>query len=214
MAETGRPRDPVWEYFSRHPIGEYFYGKCLVCEQHVAGKPHLLLKHLPVCVNQPQEVRSWATKLWEEWRVSNRKQKADSPKSQSPDSNGKQARFTVSSFPRVGIVEQIRLEGQIMRFFAACNIPFSVVQHPEFVNLMQLLRGPTFQPPERPRLSAELLLELYMVLQKEYYNDIRDGVGTLSLDGWSARSLILCSGWGSSVSKNTVFFSGGADCMA
>lgn len=50
---------------------------------------------------------------------------------------------------------------------------------------MQLLRGKTFRPPDRHRLSSDLLPELHTQLLKQYHESIKDCVGTLSVDGWS-----------------------------
>ena len=115
----GGPRDPVWEYYNRHPIGKYHYGKCLVCGTHVAGKPHLLLLRLPVCINQPAEVRSWARKNWDELTQNNRRKNVKQKPTTSTDTKDKQARLMVESFPSVTNGEQVRLLTHIMRFLAA-----------------------------------------------------------------------------------------------
>ena len=154
MSEGGRPRDPVWDYYSRHPIGKYHYGVCLTCTVQVAGKPHLLIKHLTTCLSQPAEVRQWAEKGWRDWREQTKRKSNPSAKPLPPPATSpipsdvassppKQSRFTVASFPRVSIVEQVHLENQIMRFVIRVpSVMFSCETEPCYQPLVTFLSVP------------------------------------------------------------------------
>ena len=180
------------------------------------GKPHLLLKHLPVCYNQPAEVRAWAQKGFDEWRNS-KKRPASSPapnsgsakasgtasgSSQSSGAAPKQSSFAIQAFPRVSINEQVKLEQHVMRFFAACNVSFQSVEHPEFVAMVKAMRGTSYNPPTRKRLSSDLLPELFVSLQKAYFDEVRGACGTLSIDGWTDAKSDCLVGIGLSVHGN------------
>ena len=57
--------------------------------------------------------------------------------------------------------EREEFEMQVMRFVASANLPFTVVENPEFQKLCDLLRGSHCPLPTRKKLSTELLPGLY-----------------------------------------------------
>lgn len=89
-----------------------------------------------------------------------------------------------------------------MRFFAACNVSFQAVENPEFVAMVQAMRGTCFNPPTRKRLSSDLLPELFVSLQKTYFDEVRGSCGTLSVDGWTDAKSDCLVGIGLSVHGN------------
>ena len=62
--------------------------------------------------------------------------------------------------------EKAAIDLQIARFVCATNSPFTIVEHPEFMMLMAMLR-PGYHPPNRHDVGNELLDELYNSMQSE-----------------------------------------------
>ena len=56
--------------------------------------------------------------------------------------------------------EKTAIDLQIARFVCATNSSFSIVEHPEFLKLITMLR-PGYQPPSRHKISNGLFDDLY-----------------------------------------------------
>jgi hypothetical protein len=76
------------------------------------------------------------------------------------------------------------LEEKVAKFFYGCNIPFNVVEHPLFKDLVQSLR-PGFTPPTRKKLGDQLLNKVHSNLQENMHESLKDKTVTLVEDGWS-----------------------------
>ena len=76
------------------------------------------------------------------------------------------------------------LDLQLARFVYSTNIPFSVVEHPEFKKLMTMLR-PGYRPPTRYDVSGKLLDNVQADLMSQCTEELLDQTVSMSLDGWS-----------------------------
>ena len=72
----------------------------------------------------------------------------------------------------------------VAKFFYGCNIPFSVVEHPLFKELLQHLR-PGYQLPTIKSLADKLLNEVHDTLKTKMKGDLEGKTVTLVEDGWS-----------------------------
>ena len=64
------------------------------------------------------------------------------------------------------------------------NSPFSIVEHPEFLKLITMLR-PGYQAPSRHKISDGLLDDLYVSMQSDCKERLADQTVSMMLDGWS-----------------------------
>ena len=77
-----------------------------------------------------------------------------------------------------------QLDEQTARTFYACNIPFNVVNHPQFVRMIEMLR-PGYHPPSRFDLAGSLLDKVHNKLTDEMKAEVKGKSVTLITDGWS-----------------------------
>ena len=80
--------------------------------------------------------------------------------------------------------EKPAIDLQIARFVCASNLPFSIVEHPEFFKLITMLR-PGYQSPSRHKISDGLLNYLYFSMQSDCKERLADQTVFMMLDGWS-----------------------------
>ena len=80
--------------------------------------------------------------------------------------------------------EKISIDEQIARMVFATNSAFRVVEHPEFVKLVEILR-PGYKPPSRFAVSDKLLNEVHEKEMNICSETLRGKTVCMSLDGWS-----------------------------
>ena len=59
-----------------------------------------------------------------------------------------------------------KIDSKIAEFIYACNLPFSMVEHPLFLNLIENLR-PGYKPPTRQTIGSSLLDNTHKKLQDD-----------------------------------------------
>ena len=87
---------------------------------------------------------------------------------------------------------QQQIATQICRMVAATNSPFSLLNHPEFHRLMQLMR-PGIRLPSCKDVGGKLLDEVYETTVEKAKTFCKGQYGCLSVDGWSmtTRDLLI-----------------------
>ena len=80
--------------------------------------------------------------------------------------------------------EKAAIDLQIARFVCATNSPFSIVEHPEFLKLITMLR-PGYHAPSRHKISDGLLDDSYVSMQSDCKERLADQTVSMMLDGWS-----------------------------
>ncbi|KAJ8039259.1 hypothetical protein HOLleu_16915 [Holothuria leucospilota] len=80
--------------------------------------------------------------------------------------------------------DTVTLDEKVAKFFYACNIPFSCVEHPTFQDLITSLR-PGYQPPTRKAIGGTLLDSVSEKLQDDMRKNLDGKEATLVEDGWS-----------------------------
>jgi len=91
--------------------------------------------------------------------------------------------------------EKDELDLAVGKFFYSSNISFNSAESKQFKNMIQKLR-PGYSPPNRHKLSGELLDKVYSNLTSNARSILNGQRVTLSLDGWSNianQSLIVSS---------------------
>ena len=76
------------------------------------------------------------------------------------------------------------IDNKLARFFLGCNIPFNVVEHPLFNDLLQALR-PGYKPPTRKALADRHLDNVAEQVTCDVKKKLDGKVVTLVEDGWS-----------------------------
>lgn len=76
------------------------------------------------------------------------------------------------------------LDVQVARFIYATNTAFRAVEHGKFIKLINMLR-PGYVPPNRHRISNELLNQVYDSLTSSIKKELEGKTVCMALDGWS-----------------------------
>ena len=77
-----------------------------------------------------------------------------------------------------------QLDLQVARFIYATNSAFTIVEHPEFIKLLQMVR-PGYNPPNRHDVGGKLLDHVHSSLLEECRDTLKDQTVAMALDGWS-----------------------------
>lgn len=149
----GRKESHVWDHYFKEPLGSGHYtARCYYCNQNWSrGKPEILKSHLALyCKEVPLSTKTEYMEMMATGTTStNRKQKSDSDSS---------AELTVD--------RKDKIDQALIRFFICCEIPFSTVGHPYFIDFVQSLCF-AYNPPKRTALSTTFLnKEITIVLNK------------------------------------------------
>lgn len=81
--------------------------------------------------------------------------------------------------------EQTIIDRKIAAFFYSANIPFSVVESPQFIDMIASLR-PGYSLPNRKQLGGTLLNEASEKIEQKMKNEMDGASITLLQDGWSS----------------------------
>jgi hypothetical protein len=74
---------------------------------------------------------------------------------------------------------------EIAKLFYACNLPFSIADHDQFVKVVKMLR-PGYVPPSRKAVAGPLLDAVTEQLSEQMRADLQGcDNATLVQDGWS-----------------------------
>jgi hypothetical protein len=76
------------------------------------------------------------------------------------------------------------LEKQVGRFVFATNSPFKVVEHPEFLKMMNMVR-PSIKLPKRQTVGGRILDAVYVEEWKAFTSSLDGKYCTMAMDGWS-----------------------------
>jgi BED zinc finger len=153
-AKRGQPESHIWDHFTKASIGSGHYSaKCNYCAASWnRGRPEALKSHLALfCKEVPINIKGEYMELLATGNTSaNRKQKESSNDSSA----------------EMDIDKKDKIDQALIRFFICCGIPFSIVDHPYFVDFVQSLCF-GYNPPKRTALSTTILnKEISVVLTK------------------------------------------------
>jgi len=184
MSAAGRKRDPVWSCFHQLPAGGIkglgCRAKCKDCGTELQGLVARMKAHRAKCAGQSDEATASGLSL----EAAENSTVAIGPQQAVSDSDDNSAMPSTSSTIDVGTtaathpggridvpVKTVRLDNfvtktsksekevfdtQIAKFIYATNSSFRIVEHPDFVRLIELLH-PGYSPPSRLDISGRLL---------------------------------------------------------
>lgn len=73
---------------------------------------------------------------------------------------------------------------EVARLFYACNLPFSMAEHPQFIKVVSMLR-PGYKPPSRKLIGGKLLDAVHDQVTEDMKVILDGKTATLVEDGWS-----------------------------
>ena len=175
MNKGGRPKDPIWQHFTEIQKEKQNVAKCNECGYVLAGKPNRMKGHFEKCKRDHGNAS--------DAKVPQKRNRSESPPSK---------RLAVSDSllqPQINVIKTSsdkkgELDLQIAKFFYACNIPFNVAEHTEFLKTIKLLR-PGYSPPNRKTISGDLLDKVSEEMHGKMKKELDGKTATLVQDGWS-----------------------------
>lgn len=156
----------------------YFIFRCKSCGNKQGPKANRLKQHHEKCSKEPVTITEPTP--------------VKRPREESPPPAKRQAfDHTVTIQPQVdghfiktNKERKDQLDEEMAKFFYACNIPFAVAEHPQFVNMIEKLR-PGYTPPNRKAIGGYLLDQVHDQQQQQMKREISGKDATLIQDGWS-----------------------------
>lgn len=163
----GRPQDPVWAHFIQTPLATagHFAAECLYCEKKwPRGRPQELQVHLAKdCIDVDDDTRRIFVRnilrLYgndDDIEENNKHQRLD--QLNITDFWDKEYNEELSK-PRQDSIDQ-----SLTKAFVCCGIPFSVVEHPFFVEMFKKA-CPGYILPSRDKLSGIMLSHMAVKIE-------------------------------------------------
>lgn len=202
MYKGGRPTDPIWDQYHRVTQGNKVSAQCRRCNHILTGKVARMKTHHAKClakpdqasVTQPTPDQRSSTPLLTTipehtsepvTRPQPQKRPASSPPPAGPPPKRQQTcldghvLFTTDS-------TKSSLDEKVAEMVYGCNLPFAIVEHPLFKDLVSALR-PGYKPPTRKQLGSTLLDQVHNKHQSRMQNQLKDKIVTMQQDGWSTQ---------------------------
>ena len=199
IAKGGKPKDPIWDMYIITQEDGKTVTKCMDCNAKVSAKSDRLKAHRSKCpkaksdrkddVHVVSETPSAATSRADPSSASSSHASPSNTMDDQPAAKKAKLRtidmdqFVVKTTASM----KSQLDEQIARAFFACNIPFNVIDQPEFVKMIQMLR-PGYSPPNRKAIGGVLLDRVHEKTEKlkeQMTEQIQGKEVTLMQDGWS-----------------------------
>jgi hypothetical protein len=186
-SSVGRLQSSVWNHFYKKEIvgsRGHFQATCHYCEKKwTRGKPDILEDHLASeCIYCSNEVRNEYLEVVASRKVENSKKKTS-----------KKIKIDTKQSPLSDFLESTKLtdarrdsiNAALGRFFVTCSIPFSVADHPFFIEFCKQLR-PAYDPPCRTTISTNILHSEAATITLQIQRELQAEENiTIALDGWT-----------------------------
>ena len=155
---TGRPRKEVWEHFTKgvEKSKGHYHTVCNWCKtEWNRGVPSEMEAHLAShCPSCPPDIRREYME-----KIANRKEftSTEYPSQKKQKANITQAPLS-KFYESTELTEQRtnEINRYLLIAFVCCNIPYSIIESPFFVEALKHLR-PGYNPPSREFFSGRLL---------------------------------------------------------
>ena len=168
-SKGGRPQDPVWTHFIQTPLATagHFAAECLYCgKKWPRGRPQDLQVHLAKdCLNVDDEIRRVF--------VRNILRLCDDDDDIIDDESNKHQKLdqlNITDFwdnehnEALSKPRQDSMDQSLIKMFVCCGIPFSVVEHPFFIEMFKKA-CPGYTLPSRDKLSGIMLSHLAVKIE-------------------------------------------------
>ena len=187
MAAVGRPKDNIWEHFIEINQDSKVFAKCKTCDYKIQQKVCRMKAHYKKCSKLHQGDVNASDANDDDVKLTNKRSRSTTP----PPTKRQATIPNVTSQPKIdesviktSIDLKQSLDVEVAKLFFACNIPFNVVEHPQFIKTLKMLR-PGYKPPTRRCLSGPLLDAVHTEQQEQMKKEINGKAATLVQDGWS-----------------------------
>lgn len=182
MNKGGRPTDTVWQHFLKvdnegKPGSKY--AKCKHCGNIQLGKADRMRKHILSCQTQRTPV---ADNTFKDCGISSNE--ITEIETEMPSKKLKTQQCLDSHVIRTKKSDIEKLNLLVAKFFFANNIPFNIVEHHTFKELVSALH-PGYTPPSRKALAGELLDQVSANVVNHMKKNVEGKQVTLIEDGWS-----------------------------
>ena len=179
--KSGCPFSEVWDGHmikGAQTTRGHYSATCSYCHTNWKhGKPHVLREHLANhCKKCPQDVSMFFARI-----VGRKKGEAyeeesttdvDEPQNKKQKRNNEQSsirNFYKNSKLEIGYSDEI--DRSVTKAFVMCNVPFSAIENPWFVDMLKTLQ-PGYTPPTRQVLSGTLLEAELSRVNLRVYNEL------------------------------------------
>lgn len=178
----GKQKDDVWGCFSTTKLNNKISASCKKCgETFEWAKVERLKKRLHVCNKQTDTPVNQQIPSTHQNDMPFFLHDSENP---SLSTEVKTQQKLPALFTKL-TNEKDKIDMQVARFVYACNLPFSIVDHPEFVKLTHLLK-PSYKPPTAKTIGGSLLDRVYSEISEKSKLTAKSKFATLMQDGWSA----------------------------
>ncbi|GET57491.1 ribonuclease H-like domain-containing protein [Rhizophagus irregularis DAOM 181602=DAOM 197198] len=190
----GRPPSDVW---CNHMIQGnmqsrgHYSATCSYCRQYWRqGRPQVLSAHLANhCKKCPDDVSLYFAKIVGKNLAKEEEESADEDESDYPNKRVRQT--GIKNFYGGGKIEKGRsdeLDRVITKAYVMCNIPFSTIDNPWFIDMIKALE-PGYDPPSRRVLNGTLLEAELSRVNARVNNELeKESNFTIALDDLSKNS--------------------------
>jgi hypothetical protein len=184
--QAGRKMDPVWSHFSK--TGVKNQQSCNGCSYTINyPQPDRLRNHLIKCPKSknkqlPSDVLS--VPVPNLFVPVPEQVEASSSSSIALPTKMKQSEIR-KYFVNTTTNQKIELDGRLIKFVCSANVPFTIVDNPEFIALVQALR-PSYKMPVSKTISGPLLDQTYIEIKAKVAVQINNKKGVLLQDGWQS----------------------------
>ena len=176
-----RPKNAIWQHCEEICIGNVLKAKCKKCGHQLCNKPPRMSSHWSKC--SPSDIPSPPTQPSAPQPPAFTGIKRPAEDNTPPPAKRSQPHISSHVFKTDGETAN-HLNSLVSKFFFGCNIPFSVVEHPLFLDLVNNLR-PGYQPPTKKALGDKHLNEVHTNPKTKMKEDLQGKTVTVVEDGWS-----------------------------
>jgi len=186
-----RKQKLVWEQFiTAKNEGKIISNKCRHCSQQVSAQPIRMEKHLSGCKKfkkNAQDPEDSITLSGND-RIPNSEMpvSADAVPDASEGTKQPKIQSKLTSFlNKICPKEKVKIDEKVAEFIYSNNLPFTLVDSPEFKDLMLLVSKGCYAPPSSKSIGENLLEESFKKTKEEILNEVKGRSVTIAQDGWT-----------------------------
>jgi len=184
MFKGGRLSHPIWEYFLRVKltVDGKFNDKCKICVQQQLPHAERMISHNSLCAT----LHNQSTYCYNAASTNIIQKKPRSPyltviHRRNILCPANQISAAYHKKKSSGSTARSTLIIEIAKMFFACNIPFSLTEHPQFCRIIQ----PGYTPPSHKAIGGILLDNVHDQLTQDGRDSVSGETATLVQVGWS-----------------------------
>ena len=172
LKKNGRcPKKPIWRFFEQGDEVDkgHYVATCLACNQTFRpGRTAIMEKHIINNCNKVDHSIREAVK----YMVEMREEPSNSTSTKRKSSQIENDQTTLANFyesSELGSGRKGVIDVALIKAFVCCGLPWSLIEHPFFIELLKQLR-PNYNLPDRKTLVNTLLTEEILRVSVKCYN--------------------------------------------